>query len=140
VAPVKLYLTSERRMALPAVCPSAVPARLVAPPSVQAQWQDSALLLVSAPVAVVGVPAGVPATLAAVLAPSARVAVEATGSARVEGVVRTTAGSTGIDENHVASAAQLKQRGTTGFSAKHDMTAPKPNGGVRGTPPRGRPV
>ncbi|MEV0564662.1 hypothetical protein [Dactylosporangium sp. NPDC050588] len=36
----------------------------------------------------------------------------------------------------------VQVQGTSGLTAndKHDLTAPKPNGGVRGTPPRGRPV
>jgi hypothetical protein len=85
--------------------------------------------------------------------PSARVAAVATGSVRVESAVRgTESGGTdetrtdGTDQLHVASATLLDPRGiqvqgTNGFSAKHDsMTALKPNGGVRGIPPRGRPV
>lgn len=98
-------------------------------------------------VAELAVPASV---LVSVQAPSARVAVEATEPVRTEAAVRGAEPATGndetrIDEIHVASAALLDQRGirvqgTTGFSAKHGMTAPKPNGGVRGTPPRGRPV
>jgi hypothetical protein len=37
---------------------------------------------------------------------------------------------------------EAQVQGTSGLTAnhKHDLTAPKPNGGVRGTPPRGRPV
>ncbi|MEV4509801.1 hypothetical protein AB0K00_12680 [Dactylosporangium sp. NPDC049525] len=37
---------------------------------------------------------------------------------------------------------EVQVQGTSGLTAndKHDLTAPKPNGGVRGTPPRGRPV
>jgi hypothetical protein len=37
---------------------------------------------------------------------------------------------------------EVQVQGTSGLSAndKHDLTAPKPNGGVRGIPPRGRPV
>ncbi|MEV8513977.1 hypothetical protein [Dactylosporangium sp. NPDC051484] len=141
---MKLYSTLELRSLLPAVCSPVVSVRRVAP-----QWQASALAqdLVLIPAAVEAAPAVVPA-------PSALVAAVATGSVRVDLTVRgTEPGSTEetrtdvirIDEIHVASAAQLDQReirvqGTTGFSAKHDMTAPKPNGGVRGIPPRGRPV
>jgi hypothetical protein len=131
VAPVKLYSTLERRVSmLPAsACPPPVSARRVSalrvtPPILAAQWVESA----QTPVVVPAV------ALATDLVPSARVAVEAIEAA---GVART-------DLFHVASAAQLDQRptsvqGITG-SAKHDMTAPKPNGGVRGIPPRGRPV
>ncbi|WP_432835208.1 hypothetical protein [Dactylosporangium sp. CA-092794] len=151
---MKLYLTSERHAALlPAVCLSAVSVRRV-PPSLSAPWRESAQIQ-----ALVSVSTVVPA---AVLVPSASVAAEATGSVRVDLPVRGTepggkaearTDATRIDEHHVASAAQLDQRGirvqgitglsvqgTNGFSAKHDMTAPKPNGGVRGIPPRGRPV
>jgi hypothetical protein len=140
VAPVKLYSTLERRPMLPALCPSTLAVRRVAPPSVSLQWRSSALtqdLLA----------ASVPAVPVAALAPSAHVAGVATGSVRVDLTVRgTEPGGIRIDENHVAtSAALLDQRGirvqgTTGFSATQDMTAPKPNGGVRGIPPRGRPV
>ena len=37
---------------------------------------------------------------------------------------------------------EVQVQGTSGLTAndKHDLTAPKPNGGVRGIPPRGRPV
>jgi hypothetical protein len=37
---------------------------------------------------------------------------------------------------------EVQVQGTSGLTAndQHDLTAPKPNGGVRGTPPRGRPV
>ncbi|MGI5247330.1 hypothetical protein [Dactylosporangium sp. CA-139066] len=161
---MKLYASLERRSLLPALCPSTLAVRRVAPPSVSLQWQESALaqdlVAVSVPVASVSVPAAVLAAPVAALAPSARVAGVATGSVRVDLTVRgtepagkdeTRTDATGvsnvrIDEIHVAtSAALLDQRGirvqgTTGFSAKHDMTAPKPNGGVRGIPPRGRPV
>jgi hypothetical protein len=146
---VKLYLTPERRAALPAVCLLGVSAHRILPPSAALLWQESALAQ--------------DLVLGAVPAPSARVAVEAIGSVRVDLPVRTpvsdsqpggkdetrtdvtSVSTTRIDEIHVASAAQLDQRGvrvqgTTGFSAKQDMTAPKPNGGVRGIPPRGRPV
>ncbi|GAA4247684.1 hypothetical protein [Dactylosporangium darangshiense] len=161
---MKLYSTLERRSLLPALCPSTAVVRRVAPPLVSLQWQESALaqdlVAVSVPVDVpASVPAAVLAAPAAALAPSARVAGVATGSVRVELTVRGTelggkdetrtdgthVRTTRIDEIHVASAAQLDQRGIrvqgiTGFSAKQDMTAPKPNGGVRGIPPRGRPV
>jgi hypothetical protein len=134
---VKLYSTLERRSLLPALCPSTLAVRRVAPPSVSLQWQGSAL---AQDLIAVSVPAA--------QAPSARVAGVATGSVRVDLTVRgtDTTDAIRIDENHVAtSAAQLDPRGIrvqgiTGFSAKQDMTAPKPNGGVRGIPPRGRPV
>ncbi|GAA3448243.1 hypothetical protein [Dactylosporangium matsuzakiense] len=156
---MKLYLTLERHAQHPAaLCPSVVPARRLSP-IVALQWQES----VPASVAVSPAPAvDVPAAdvLAAALVPAALVA-DATESVRGDltvrhlelaggkAEVRTDASSgttvTTIDEIHVASAALLDQRGirvqgTTGFSAKHSMTAPKPNGGVRGIPPRGRPV
>jgi hypothetical protein len=37
---------------------------------------------------------------------------------------------------------EVQVQGTSGLTAndKRDLTAPKPNGGVRGIPPRGRPV
>jgi hypothetical protein len=37
---------------------------------------------------------------------------------------------------------EVQVQGTSGLTAndQHDLTAPKPNGGVRGIPPRGRPV
>ncbi|MER7005161.1 hypothetical protein ABT297_19225 [Dactylosporangium sp. NPDC000555] len=149
MAPVKLYSILERRSLLPAVCPSAVSARRLLASPASLQWQESALAqdLALTPSAVEAAPAAVPA-------PSALVAAVATGSVRVDLPVRgtepggkeqTRTDVIRIDEIHVASAAQLDQRGirvqgTTGFSAKHDMTAPKPNGGVRGIPPRGRPV
>ncbi|MFI5906702.1 hypothetical protein [Dactylosporangium sp. NPDC051541] len=156
---MKLYLTLERRASQPAaLCPSAAPARRVWP-IVALQWQESVL---TAAVAGSPVPAAdVPAVdvLAAALVPAALVA-GATESVRGDltvrnlelaggkAEVRTDASSSTTvttDEIHVASAALLDQRGirvqgTTGFSAKHSMTAPKPNGGVRGIPPRGRPV
>ncbi|MFG2037341.1 hypothetical protein [Dactylosporangium sp. NPDC048998] len=150
---MKLYSTLERHSLPPAVCPPAVSARRVSPPSVSLQWQESALA--QDPVLIpAAVEALVPAAVKAAPAPSALVAAVATGSVRVDLTVRgteprgteeTRTDVTNIDEIHVASAAQLDQReirvqGTTGFSAKHDMTAPKPNGGVRGIPPRGRPV
>jgi hypothetical protein len=151
---VKLYLTLERRTMLPALCPSAVPVRRVSP-IVARQWDESVLTA-----------SAVPAAPVAGLAPVARVAAVVTGSAAVAtgsvrvgleidlpvrgteptGVDEVRTDVTTTDENHVASAALLDQRGirvqgTSGFSAKHDdMTAPKPNGGVRGIPPRGRPV
>ncbi|WP_426510156.1 hypothetical protein ACPPVO_05395 [Dactylosporangium sp. McL0621] len=153
---MKLYLTSERHALLPALCLSTAP-------TASRQWQDSALapaaLVPTARVAgVTGVPAALVPTarvagvtgVPAALVPAALVA-GATGSARVDLAVRETEPAeirtdVTTDEIHVASAALLDQRGirvqgTTGFSAKHDdMTAPKPNGGVRGIPPRGRPV
>ncbi|MEU7870136.1 hypothetical protein [Dactylosporangium sp. NPDC049140] len=144
---MKLYLTSERHALLPALCLSTAP-------TASRQWQDSALAPIPAalaptalvPAARVAGVTGVPAALV----PAALVA-GATGSARVDLTVRETEPAeirtdVTTDEIHVASAALLDQRGirvqgTTGFSAKHDdMTAPKPNGGVRGIPPRGRPV
>jgi len=163
VAHVKLYAYLERHSMLPALC-STVAVRRVSPPSVSVQWQGSALAqdlaAVSIPVsAQVSVPAAVEAAPVAALVPSARVAAVATGSVRVDLSVRGTepggkdetrtdgtSVSVRIDENHVATkAALLDQRGIrvqgiTGFSAQQDMTAPKPNGGVRGIPPRGRPV
>jgi len=151
---VKLYLTLERRSLLSALCPSSVPVRRVAP-IVARQWDESVLTA-----------SAVPAALVAGLVPVARVASALTGSAAVAtgsvrvgleidlpvrdteptGADEARTDVTTTDEIHVASAAQLDQRGirvqgTSGFSAKHDdMTAPKPNGGVRGIPPRGRPV
>lgn len=144
---MKLYSTLERHTLLPALCPSPLSARRVSP-IVAAHWQDSVLLQDS--VLVPAVPASVPAAPAAGVA--AAVAAEATESVRVD--VATVRGgkdearidvTVRIDELHVAPAALLDQRGirvqgTNGFSAKQDMTAPKPNGGVRGIPPRGRPV
>jgi len=140
---VKLYLTSERHALLPALCSSTGSTRRLSP-TVSQQWQESAFAASVAPVAVLA--AVVPA---AALVPSAGVA-GATGSVRVDLTVRETEPAeirtdVTTDEFHVASAALLDQRGTsvqgiTGSSAKHDMTAPKPNGGVRGIPPRGRPV
>jgi hypothetical protein len=163
VAPVKLYSTLERRSLLPALCPSTPVVRRISPPSVSLQWQDSALpasvpVLAAVPAAPVANPA--PSALVAAAAPSARDAAGATGSVRGDLTVRgtepggkdetrtdvTSVSNVRIDEIHVAvPAALLDQRGirvqgTTGFSAKQDMTAPKPNGGVRGIPPRGRPV
>ncbi|GAA3275780.1 hypothetical protein Dvina_05285 [Dactylosporangium vinaceum] len=160
---MKLYLTLERHAQHPAaLCPSVVPARGLSP-IVALQWQESVPASVAvSPAPAVDVPADVPAAdvLAAALVPAALVA-DATESVRGDltvrhlelaggkAEVRTDASSrttvTTIDEIHVASAALLDQRGirvqgTTGFSAKHSMTAPKPNGGVRGIPPRGRPV
>jgi hypothetical protein len=138
VAPVKLYSIAERQSALLAVCPSAVSARRVSPPSVSLSWLESAFA--QAPTAVA------PAAEVLALVPSARVAVRATEPAPVALAVPTGKDETRIDDQiHVASAAQLDQRGvrvqgTSGLNAKHDMTAPKPNGGVRGAPPRGRPV
>jgi hypothetical protein len=159
-------MTSERQSALLAVCPSAVSARAVAarkvsPPSVLPSWLESA----SAQAPIAGVVPAAPAVRVAVpvtpvavavpvsvLVPAARVAVAApaTESARVDLAVLTAEPTTNgnarnDDQFHVASAAQLDQReirvqGTSGLSAKHGMTAPKPNGGVRGAPPRGRPV
>lgn len=40
------------------------------------------------------------------------------------------------------SRREVQVQGTSGLTAndQHDLTAPKPNGGVRGIPPRGRPV
>jgi hypothetical protein len=127
VAHVKLYSTLERHaLALPAVCPPPVMALRITPPIFATQWRESAQIPVVVPVA----------ALATALVPSAPVAVEA-----LAGVEAT--GSAGADLHHVASAAQLDPRGvqvqgTSVLSAKHDMTAPKPNGGVRGIPPRGR--
>ncbi|WP_433056575.1 hypothetical protein [Dactylosporangium sp. CS-033363] len=152
---MKLYLTSERHALTPALCSAA--RRLS--PTAALQWQESVPTVATAAL----VPAGIPAALApAALAPSALVlsalvpaahVAGATGSVRGDLTVRVTesADRTDVvatvttDELHVASAALLDQRGirvqgTTGFSAKHSMTAPKPNGGVRGIPPRGRPV
>lgn len=52
-----------------------------------------------------------------------------------------------VEQRHTVGVQLLDRRGdlvqgTSGLTAndKHDLTAPKPNGGVRGTPPRGRPV
>jgi len=124
VAHVKLYLTTEHQAALRAVCPSVMPARRIAPPSVSALWLESALV--------------------SGLGDVARVGASATGSVRGGRIVRID-DVRKADQLHVASAAQLDPRGvqvqgTSGFTAEQDMTALKPNGGVRGAPPRGRPV
>ncbi|UWP83757.1 hypothetical protein [Dactylosporangium fulvum] len=156
---MKLYLNRERQSALLAVCPSlTVSARRVAPQSVPAPWHESALggvAVEQTPVAVVvPVQASVPAVASLVpvsaLIPSASVAALATRSVRVGGAVRIDGlGGDMVDAERGAADAQLlaqlggrgiQVQGTSGFSAKHDMTAPKPNGGVRGIPPRGRPV
>jgi hypothetical protein len=147
---VKLYLTSERHALTPALCS----ARRLSP-TAALQWQESVPTAAAAALAPAQVPAAlvVPSALVpSALVPAALVA-GATGSVRGDLTVRVTesADRTDVvatvttDEIHVASAALLDQRGirvqgTTGFSAKHSMTAPKPNGGVRGIPPRGRPV
>jgi hypothetical protein len=61
--------------------------------------------------------------------------------------VRTTERVRIVEQVPAVGVALLDRRevqvqGTSGLTAndKHDLTAPKPNGGVRGTPPRGRPV
>ncbi|MER7275151.1 hypothetical protein ABT369_11890 [Dactylosporangium sp. NPDC000244] len=141
---MKLYLTQERHTLLSALCASKAPARSVSP-TVSLQWQGSVLAASSvapAPVAVLA--AVVPAALVpAALVPAARVA-RATGSVRTDLTVRVTEAEVRIDDTDI-STTLLDERGTqvqgtNGFSAKHGMTAPKPNGGVRGIPPRGRPV
>jgi hypothetical protein len=158
---VKLYLTRERQSALLAVCPSlTVPARRVAPPSVSALWLESAFAQAPAAVVPVLASAVVPVAPVSVLVPAAPVAASAIESVRVDRTARIDALETaglpiedlpGVvetrkdDQIHVASAAQLDPRGvqvqgTSGFTAEQDMTALKPNGGVRGAPPRGRPV
>ncbi|GGM32813.1 hypothetical protein ACFFX1_04980 [Dactylosporangium sucinum] len=158
---MKLYLTNERPSATFAAClPSTVLARRVSPPSVLAPWQESVLggvAVAQAPVAaVVPAPAAVPAVsaLVSVLVPAAvsTVTALATESVRVGGARRIDGlvgdGKVGA-ERPVADQPQqviqldrrgIQVQGTSGFTAKHGMTAPKPNGGVRGIPPRGRPV
>jgi hypothetical protein len=149
---VKLYLTLERHAQLPAaLCTPVVAARRISP-TVARQWQDSVLTTVvdfPAPVAVVPATALVPAAHVAGATESVRgdltVRTLELAGGKAEARIDETSTSTTTDEIHVASAAQLDQRGirvqgTSGFSAKHSMTAPKPNGGVRGIPPRGRPV
>ncbi|WP_238010159.1 hypothetical protein KZZ52_05395 [Dactylosporangium sp. AC04546] len=155
---MKLYLTNERPSATFAACmPPALPARRVSPPSALAPWQESVLggvAVAQAPVAaVVPVPAAVPAVSVSVsvLVPAAVEAlatesVRVGGARRIDGLVGD--GKVGA-ERPVADQPQqviqldrrgIQVQGTSGFTAKHDMTAPKPNGGVRGIPPRGRPV
>lgn len=151
---MKLYMTSERQSALPAVCPRlTAPARHVAPPSVSAPWQEFALggiAVAQAPVAVVvkvqaSVPAVAQVAQVSALDPAASVLALATESVRVDRAIRVD----GLAVDGPAANEQLVRldrrgiqvQGTSGFSTtKHGMTAPKPNGGVRGAPPRGRPV
>ncbi|WP_433083483.1 hypothetical protein ACQP1P_04835 [Dactylosporangium sp. CA-052675] len=144
---MKLYLTQERHTLLSALCASNAPARSVSP-TVSLQWQKSVLAASSVAPAPVAVPAAVvPAALVpAALVPAARVA-RATGSVRTDLTdltVRVTEAEVRIDDTEISTTLLdergIQVQGTTGFSAKHDMTAPKPNGGVRGIPPRGRPV
>ncbi|MEV6932144.1 hypothetical protein AB0M46_47710 [Dactylosporangium sp. NPDC051485] len=144
---MKLYSTLERRSLLPAVCSQASVRRVS--PSALLSWQESALVqaLVLAPAA--SVPA---ASLPAEAVPATVVpaAVGATEPVRVEGAVRVTepgsddqvrTGKTRISTTDVIQLDRgIQVQGTNGFDAKHGMTAPKPNGGVRGIPPRGRPV
>ncbi|GAA2367139.1 hypothetical protein [Dactylosporangium salmoneum] len=145
---MKLYSTSERRSLLPAVCSQASVRRVS--PTALLSWHESALAqaLVLAPAA--SVPAvSVPAT--AVPATVVPAAAGATEPVRVEGTVRVTEpggddqARTGDTSISTTDEIQLDRRGaqvqgTNGFDAKHSMTALKPNGGVRGIPPRGRPV
>ncbi|GAA0718785.1 hypothetical protein Drose_05085 [Dactylosporangium roseum] len=157
---MKLYLTRERQSALLAVCPSLTASVChLAPPSVPAPWHESALGGIAVErttvAAVVPVQASVPAVASVVpvsaLVPSASVAALATGSVRGDRAVRIDGlgGGDMVDAERGAADSQvpaqlggrgIQVQGTSGFTAKHDMTAPKPNGGVRGIPPRGRPV
>ncbi|MGI5178833.1 hypothetical protein ACQEVZ_21105 [Dactylosporangium sp. CA-152071] len=120
----------------------------------------------AAPIASFAVTGGV-AALGGVLVPGgvevqgSRVSATGLGGVKVQGVSvlgreagRGTTGTTSTIERDrtveqmPAVGVQLLDRrgvqvqGTSGLTAndKHDLTAPKPNGGVRGTPPRGRPA
>ncbi|WP_460494406.1 hypothetical protein [Dactylosporangium cerinum] len=106
-------------------------------------------------------PAAAPSAFSAVTGGVAALGdVEVAGGVEIQGGT-ATGGSMGADRfgtsamQHVRTVEQVpavgvalldrrgvQVQGTSGLTAndKHDLTAPKPNGGVRGTPPRGRPV
>jgi hypothetical protein len=151
---VKLYSKDECRTALPAV-------RMTSAPSpVSALWQRSAHRGAFAPVAstVALAPAAAPSASFAVTGGVAALGgADVPGGVEVQGgtpVLTVTSGLVGTTE-HIRIVEQIpavdpalldrrgvQVQGTSGLSANdlHHMTALKPNGGVRGAPPRGRPV
>jgi hypothetical protein len=166
---VKLYISTEQQLALRALCVSSpVSARRVSPPSVSALWQESAVRGAFAGVAVSPIPTVASAPAVAPIASFAVTGgVAALGGVEVPGGVEVQGGmATGVfmdvdrvgtsTTQHVRTVEQISAvtgvalldrrgvqvQGTSGLTAndKHDLTAPKPNGGVRGIPPRGRPV
>ncbi|MET7421849.1 hypothetical protein [Dactylosporangium sp. NPDC005555] len=93
----------------------------------------------------VEVPGGV--EVQGVIPADLRIDLDVKGGTGTTGTTSTIERVRTVEQMPAAGGTLLNRRGvqvqgTSGLTAndKHDLTAPKPNGGVRGTPPRGRPV
>lgn len=168
--PVKLYISAELQPALRTLCaPSPVSARRVSTlwqesavrgafAGVAAAQGPAASLIptvasapAAAPTASFAATGGVAALggveVPGVIPADLRIDLDVKGGTGTTGTTSTIERVRTVEQMPAAGGTLLNRRGvqvqgTSGLTAndKHDLTAPKPNGGVRGTPPRGRPV